>query len=751
MPSSRTPNKLNDHKYLRDPISYHENSPDINRLLVEYQRSAYFGTMVSKMNYADDIRYARWSGQTDDGKKHSWARPEGDPAFPFEGASDVRCRLVDRLIRDQKAMLMTAFNSSTLKVGGTEINDTMSASSATNLMRWLVETKMNPDLKREAELAADYMLTYGWTCVQVTWDRQIGLRKNSMTMDELYQVQQQEQQMGTNDTSNLIQAIMNPAKEDYAIELVKQQLPQMKAKSVRKFVQDMRDKGQGEIEEMYIQKNLPQLIALKPFDEVCFPPETTDLQKARVIFRRQYMTEVELRGMVANAGWDAEFVEKAVRTMGNHFYFNDPNLIPTTTMLNSNVQRGDFLIEVVWAYYRQMDENDIPSIYYTVFSPHVGADNYAIQEMLNYAHGEYPFINLRYEMTRRQVTESRGVPEISKTEQDEIKAQHDAIRDRTAFEVLPPVKVVKRIGALNRIAPAQVLPVSNKDDYTWLEPPQGKAEYAFQVIKQIEVNLGNYYGFIVGEEVDPNKVKMLQQLHVNNWLSFWTQCYKQLFSLCLQFMPEEEIVRITGAPLKQGMEDIHSEYDFNVRFDVRDTDPEFVMEKLKSIVSTVVPLDSGGVIDRNKLVKLVIEAISPDAARELIIDQTTASQKLYKEVISDVGMMMLGNEALYTENDPAAQTKMQYLQEILQKNPKAQQAAQGDQIFQILLQNYQKNLQMSLDQEKNKQIGRIGVTPASEEIQQKFGEQQQEQQAQQQQPQQQQGGVPPVGASQGLI
>lgn len=751
MATSRTPNKLSDHKYLRDPISYHENSPDIRRLLVEYQRSAYFGTMVSKMNYADDIRYARWSGQTDDGKKHSWARPEGDPAFPFEGASDVRCRLVDRLIRDQKALLMTAFNSSTLKVGGTEINDTMAASSATNLMRWLVETKLNPELKREAELAADYMLTYGWTCVQVTWDRKIGLRKNTMTMDELYQVQQQEQQMGLSDATNLIQAIMNPEKEEYAIELVKQQIPQMKAKNARKFVTDMRDKGQGEIEEMYIEKNLPKVIALKPFDEVCFPPETSDLQNARVIFRRQYMTEVELRGMVANAGWDAEFVEKAVRTMGNHFYFNDPNLIPTTTMLNSNIQRGDFLIEVVWAYYRQMDENDIPSIYYTVFSPHVGAEHYAIQEMLNYAHGQYPFVNLRFEMTRRQVTESRGIPEISKTEQDEIKAQHDAIRDRTAFEVLPPVKVVKRIGALNRIAPAQVLPVSNKDDYTWLEPPQGKAEYAFQVIQQIETNLGNYYGFVVGETVDPNKVKMLQQLHVNNWLSFWTQVYKQLFSLCLQFMPEEEIIRITGAPLKQGMDDIHSEYDFNVRFDVRDTDPEFVMEKLKSIVSTVVPLDSGGVIDRNKLVKLVIEAISPDAARELIIDQASASQKLYKDVISDVGMMMLGNEAIYTENDPAAQTKMQYLQEIIQKNPKAQQAAQSDQIFQILLQNYTKNLQMSIEQEKNKQIGRIGVTPASDKIQEQFSEAQQEQQQQPQQPQQQMGGVPPVGESQGLI
>ena len=753
--SSLTPNKLSDHKYLRDPISYFENEPDIRRLLVEYQRSAYFGTMVSKMNYADDIRYARWSGQTDDGKKHSWARPEGDPAFPFEGASDVRCRLVDRLIRDQKALLMTAFNSSTLKVGGTEIGDTMAASSATNLMRWLVETKMNPELKREAELAADYMLTYGWTCVQISWDRKIGLRKQTMTMEELQQVAQQEQQMGVNNTMMLIKAILDESKEAYAIELLKQQLPQMKSKEMKKFVKNMRETGQGELEEIYIEKNLPVVTALKPFDEVCFPPETSDLQKARVIFRRQYMTEVELRSMVNNAGWSQDFVEKAVRTMGNHFYFNDPNLIPTTTMLNSNIQRGDYLIEVVWAYYRQLDEKDIPSIYYTVFSPHVGAEVYAIQEMLNYAHGEYPFIALRHEMTRRQTTESRGIPEISKTEQDEIKAQHDAIRDRTAFEVLPPVKVVKRIGALNRIAPAQVLPVSNKDDYTWLEPPQGRAEYAFQVINQIETNLGNYYGYNVGETVDPNKVKMLQQLHVNNWLSFWTQVYKQLFSLCLQYMPEEEIVRITGAPLKQGMNDIHSEYDFNVRFDVRDTDPEFVMEKLKSIVTTVVPLDTGGVIDRNKLVKLIMEAISPDAARELIIDQTTASQKMYKDVVNDVGMMMLGNEAQYVENDPAAGSKLQYLQEIMQKNPKAQQAAQSDQIFQILLQNYSKNLQMSVEQQKNKEIGRIGVSSAQEDIQKAMSEQQGMEQEQQMQPQQapmpQQGGVPQPGQMGGML
>jgi hypothetical protein len=563
--------------------------------------------------------------------------------------------------------------------------------------------------------------------------------------------------MGTgSQTQELIAAIQNPSKEDYAIALCKQVMPQMKQKDIRKFVTSMRDEGQGEMEEVYIQKNIPKVTALKPFDEVCFPPETSDLQSARVIFRRQFMTEVELRSMQKNAGWDPEFIEAACRTAGNHFYFNDPNLVPTTTMLNSNIQRGDNLIEIVWAYYRQLDETDIASIYYTVFTPHIGNELYAIQDMLNYAHGDYPFVALRYEMTRRQVTESRGIPEISKTEQDEVKAQHDAFRDRTALEIMPPVKVVKRVGALNRIAPGQVLPVTTKDDYTWMDPPAGKAEYAIAIIKQIEVNLGNFYGFMVGEEIDPQKVRMAQQLQVNNWLGFWTQCYKQLFSLCLQFMPEEEVTRITGAPLKQNMSEIHSQYDFNVRFDVRDNDPEFVMEKLKAIVETVVPLDSGGVIDRNKLVKLVIEAISPDAARELVIDQTTASQKLYKDVIHDVGMMMLGNEAMYVENDPAAESKMQYLQEILQKNPKAAQAAQGDRVFQILLENYSKNLQMSVEQQKNKTIGRIGVTSASEQIQQEMGEAQQEQpqqaqQGQQQAPQPQQGGVPSPLQNMGML
>ena len=89
---------------------------------------------------------------------------------------------------------------------------------------------------------------------------------------------------------------------------------------------------------------------------------------------------------------------------------------------------------------------------------------------------------------------------------------------------------------------------------------------------------------------------------------------------------------------------------------------------------------------------------------------------MFREVQSDIGMMMLGNEPLYRENDPTAQARLQYAQDVLSKNPKAQQAAQADPLFQALLQNYVKNLEMSLVQQQNAKIGRMGVTPVSEQM-----------------------------------
>jgi len=61
---------------------------------------------------------------------------------------------------------------------------------------------------------------------------------------------------------------------------------------------------------------------------------------------------------------------------------------------------------------------------------------------------------------------------------------------------------------------------------------------------------------------------------------------------------------------------------------------------------------------------------------------------------------------------------LQYTQQIMQSNQKAQAALQQDPNFQALFENYVKSLQMSIMQQQNAQIGRIGVTPVAQQAQQ---------------------------------
>jgi hypothetical protein len=706
---------MKSYKNNEDELVFASDTPNIPYLYSEYQRSTQNGGNTANIAENDDIRLARWAGQTDDGKKHSEDRMNGDGAFPFEGASDVRCRLVDRTINDLVSMMVTTFDRCQIKVKGTEFSDSENSATANVLMAWLLESRIRSEVRKEAELLAQYGTQYGWAGLHVIWEQEMGTRFQTVRMDDLVaMVNEAVQQNPDIAIKDLPNAIMSPEQEDYAVDLIMQYLKTVNPKDVKKAVRELRKDGHANIPETFVSKNQPLIVALKPYDEISFPPETIEIQKARVVFRRTYVTEVELRAMAKMEGWSESFVEQAVNCMGMQSQFNDPNLLPAAALINYQVSRQDNLIELVYAYSRLIDENGIQGIYQTIFCPQAGSEEYASHGLLGYAHNKYPFVIYRRERTRRAIMESRGVPEIAQTDQEEIKAQHDAIRDRTAFTTLPPILVKKRLGGINRIAPGVHLPVTSADDYKFMPTPTGDAGTAFNLIDRVEMNHASYFG-IPHPNIMPQKTQTTQQFIINNWLDVWSEAFSMVFSLMLQYMQPEEIESITGKPLPQNMSSISNMFDFQVKYDVRELDTNFVIEKLKAITQFVLPLDAGGVIDKNKLVKAAVEAIDPDKAKELIINTGTASQLLYKNIQSDLGLMMLGNEAQYVENDPSAATKMQYLQDIMSKNPKAQQAMQTDPHFRAVLENYMKNLQMSISQQQNKQIGRTGVTPIAEQ------------------------------------
>lgn len=667
---------------------------------------------MSRLTTSDDQRMCRWEGQSDNGKKHE--EYLGYEPFPFEGSSDVRNRLIDNTINKLVTLVMSSWQRANIRVSGIEVNDAEAAGAAHTLMNWIVNNRIRADLEREAELWAQYTFQFGWSAMHVGWDRRVAKKKAKITLQDIAAAAQQGNMM----LQQLFQAVTAGQVTDLGIMLITQSL-MCEEKEAKRIITELASQGESTYEQPYIQRNLPIVAALKPFDEIAFPPETVELQEARMIFKRTFMTEVQMKSIGLAEGWDEAFMDEAVNTAGKSGYLHDSNLVPLINSVPNAVEKANNLIEVVYCYARQLDESGKSAIYYTVFCPQTRNDLYGKHEILEYAHGEYPFVELRRERLRRPVVESRGIPEILYTDQEELKAQHDATRDRTALEVMPPLMVSRRLGNNQRIGPGQLLPVSSPTEYAWLAAPSGTPVTAFNLMDRIEMKVASQFGFY-HPNVPQVETQMSQQFTVNNFFLSWSQVYRQMFCLSMQFITPEEIERITGVALSAGEVDINQMFDFSVRFDVRELDTDYVIEKLKSINQFVLPMDTSGSIDRPKLIRKMVEAISPESAKDIIIDQKTATQKQYAEVQNDLVKMMLGLEAQYVENDPQAGVKMQAMQDIMSKNPKAQQAAQTDGVFQALLQNYQKNLQMSMMQQQNAQIGRTGVTPIGDELKQKM-------------------------------
>lgn len=701
---------LNDNK---DALAIASDTPDIEELLSEYNRSMLNSSQGNLVAKFDDIRFSRWAGQTEDGKKHSDSRPEGSPAWPFEGASDVRNRIVDSTCNELTALLVTAYQRADIKASAVEMNDLSTAGLATTLLHWVRDEKMPQELRKEAKLGAQYAMHYGWSVFFVGWKQSISKRTQGISMDQIMQMAQQAQSPTLAELPQLI--LQSP---DEAAAVVQAFVPAISKAEAKRMVKELGETGMTSYDEEYIRRNLPEIVALKPWDEIVFPPETADLQRARAIFRRTWMSEVELREKIVTENWNPDWVELALNQLGKSSGLYNANLIPTTSMLVYNGTNYQNMVEVIYAYTKSMD-GDAPAIFYTVFCPQAAStsmddrESYAIHERLDYAHGEYPFVEFRREQLRRAVVDSRGVPEIASTDQDEIKAQHDSIRDHTAFSTLPPIKVVKRIGSMNKVGPGVQLPVVSPTDYSFMEPPAREPTVAFNLISRVEEAHAAYFGTI-HPNVPPQKTQMTQQLLVNDWLFAWREIFRQMFSLCCQYMPPEQVQRITGGTFPQNVSEVHDEFDISIRFNVQDLDKEFTGQRIQ-FLTQIAQMDVGGVLNRNRLTEMLIQGLAPEMAKELVLNPQDAGQKMFKDVQSDIALMMLGNEALYQENDPAAKSKLQMAQQIIQGNPKAQQALQSDPNFQQLTENYIKSLQMSVMQSENATIGRIGVKPMSEQ------------------------------------
>ena len=679
--------------------------PNINELRRDFKRSHTDRRMTNRVKDADNTRYSFWNGQSSDGKKH--AADIGQQPFPWEGASDTRIRLADEVCNFMVNLSTSAVSRAALNVDGIEGSDTQSSGAVGLYLRWMLGTLMQPDFEEELELHAEYAAQYGWSVLHVTWERCYAQVPREINLQQLTGY------LGADNPPQIetLTAALQTEQEYLADLLVAGNEGLTRAKAL-KHIKEIIDTGKTVFEVPEMTRNQPSIIALRPYYEILFPPETTDWQRARAIFRRDFYTVAEIEEKAASGEWDEAFCKEVKKTAGQNASTFEYGLSPVVGTSDSVDDKSN-LVEIIHAYSRRTTDSGMPGIYLTIFSPYLEKNNkgeeiYGEHKLVTEAGDTYPFECFTREKTRRSPIESRGVSEIVKTWQNEIKVQSDSLTDRSSFEILPPLKVPLRYGQRIKIGPGVQVAEQRPNDISWMEPPRRGSELAFQLINDITVRTDRYFGR-PNPSVPPVETQLHQQAFVHRWLRHMSAVVGRMWELTQKFDSDERFGAVTGtnAPMPRDK----NKFNFSLNFDIRELDNEFVEKKLQAISQFILPEDTMGIVDRTKLIRKKLQVIDPTLATDLVTEEAEASKKMFDDVNNQVALMALGNQPNFVENDPSAGIKLQFMQQIIASNPKYQELLQSDQQFQELVQAFSQNLNMSMMQQQNKQIGRIGVNP----------------------------------------
>ena len=691
-------------------------TPDMPKLIDEFEtcvdrRDSNIFTRM-RLNY--EARYCIWGGQNEDGRKHK--KDLGNDLFPWEGASDARVPLIDKYLREDVALLMTTWQRMKTVVAGVEAGDASFGNRMTQFLRWMKYTQMD-EARDESRLLANLMLEKGMAVLGIFWDRQRQLSYQEVDLENIKAgAMEAQQRIGTRMeqpqdamAAMLPEVILDPAQEEVALDYGQQLLPELSRNRLRRVLADLRKEGFARFPYPYLFKDRPSIVALEANQDVFLPPEATSMQTTWAVYRRECLTETALRERVQSHDWDAAWVKEVLKTQRGVitaperkvYYRSGP------TRQRQLEWNTDKLFEVVHAYRRMGDAEGVPGIFYTCFHRHL-SKNYAWHGLLNYDHGEMPFVTFQRERTTRILEDSRGYGECAYTMQKQIKVEWDARVDRASVSTLPPMYHPPGEDP-QAWGPGVRVPTMRPDAFGYFDSPKFDPQS-----KEVEDTVRRFTDEYFGRPVDEqNKVQaeLLRQELADAWMGAWAKVDTQILQLCQQFMPEQFYYRVVGSKKAQSIrstrEEIQGRFDLTITYSVADLDVEYVTEKLK-LLEKVLTYDINGIVDRDEVLQVAFELMDPNLGERVLKPSENATMQ---EVDDEKDVFAKLFAGVFTDVKPgqAYQVRARTLQEIMSQNPTAQQRYADDPHFQELVDKRLKQLNFQITQQQNAVIGRLGA------------------------------------------
>ena len=679
--------------------------------------------VLSERKSSADTRFCFWGGKGEDGKKQEDAL--GEKPLPFEGASDNRIRLADEIVREHVMECVGAAQRVSPKVVGLDGTDMRTAGKIGNLLRWLIKTQWKMDYRRECELLAQYVEgdSPGVGLMMVWWHEGTCLERRKLSAAELVQTlaEYAAEDLDEETLSDWMMIASDPKRIVELKELIGSLFPHLNERRLGDIAKALYADGEGYFPMPYSKNPMPKFRALRLYEDVFVPANTTDIQRARCVVLREWFSRAEVLERAAVEGWDFDFVEELLGSDGEtgkegvSGFELDADVFATATLDGTMVDKNgrDGMYEVLTAFNRAVDEDGIPCI-------HVRKFNYFCEtaakkrDLLDYAHGKYPFVWLSREYLTRRLLESRGTSELVRTEQNSVKLISDSFEDHVQTKTNPPVKVPKGRAKYKLVlAPFGVVEGTGRDDIGYLDGPEyPRAAEAY--MKRVESRVDRYFGRDNGE-MPESLITLHRQHRIDGFLTALAEVFKQAIQLCQQYMTDEQIGRIVGGKgltLARSVEEIQGQFDLVVSTDVREWDPDFVMNRAKVMLDFVRPLDSRSVVKWERVVPRIMEMIDPEWADEAMRDADEADQSEADDEQNNFLKILAGIEPKMVEGGINAAVRLQVLTDELRKraeNPGA--FAPMSPASEDIAENRVKHLQFLMQQNENAVTGRVGAEP----------------------------------------
>ncbi len=703
----------------------------------------------NRREWADDIRYCRWNGQSPDGKKRK--RYMRKKAFPFEGASDNRVRLADEIINIKTEQLVSAALGMQKTITGMEIKDTGYVGRLRLLADWIIENQLGSEYNIELKRAANWHLgdSPGLCVVGVHWFEDVQLEDVEMTLEEiiaemsaLWEAELGEPALPT-DVDFFIDTLVATDRRDEGQSLL-EMLFDIGPKTAARLVKQTNKANLGEDDAGNLQVNMqhvvnfpqpyaatsvPRITAHRLHEEFFMPSDTRHLQRSRLCVTREWLTESELRDRAASEGYTDSWLQKmlhgeagdpdGVGTRGRSSIdtadnYNRDQIVTDTGIDDESATRYERHYELLTAWFKATNEDGVTGVYFMPYSGHIKNEPAHAPRLSRHKHGKYPFVIIPRECLTQRITQSRGISEITKTDQYALKLLVDSFNDSASLRTVPPLLVDEnRSEERLDIGPMNQIPKAPNEVLEWMSPPE-YPQTAGDWMKMHEQRVARYHG-LPADGVPDQVVATLNQGMVNTFLAGWRDVLVMMLQLAQQYMAPEDIYMATGGeqnpfPIEDSREQIQGNFSMKVSYDVRVQNPEYVERLLKVVREFYVPLDKRNTLRYDAIMRWAMNMIDPNQADALLQDPEEGTADEQRDELNNWMMIMTGVGRPPMDDTVGNDwpTRFEVATQVTQ-SPSVQAALQQDQQKAQLAEERMKFLQHQVTQLQNADTGRTGT------------------------------------------